>query len=73
MRHQRIHGRIQEDRQRTEDNYRRDGNRDFTGFGFNDGFCCQYRRRAADAATRTDQPAGLFVQPKDLLADKARQ
>ena len=67
------HGRVEENRQRTEDHHSRDGHRHFAGFRLHDRFSCQHRRSPADTATCTNQPAGLFVQPEHFLADKARQ
>lgn len=73
MRNQRVNGRVEENRQRTENDDGRDGNRHFAGFCLNDRLGCQYRGSPADAAAGTNQPTGLFIQPKHFLADKAGQ
>ena len=69
VRQHRIHRRIEEDSQGTENDYRshRDGH--FTGFRLDDRLGSQNCGGAADAATGANQPAGMFVEAEDLLPE----
>ena len=71
MRQQRVHRRVEEDGDGTEDNHCSDGNRHFTGFGFDHRLGGEHGRRAADAAAGADQPAGVFIETKHFLAKEA--
>ena len=71
VRQQRVHRRVEEDGDGTEDNHCSDGNRHFTGFGFDHRLGGEHGRRAADAAAGADQPAGVFIETKHFLAKEA--
>ena len=71
MRQQRVHRRVEENGDGTEDNHCSDGNRHFTGFGFDHRLGGEHGRRAADAAAGADQPAGVFIETKHFLAKEA--
>ncbi len=70
VRQQRVHRRVEEDSDSTEDNHCRHGDRHFTGFGFDDRLGGRDRRGAADAATGADKPAGMFIEPENLLPEE---
>ncbi len=71
MRQQRVHRRVEEDGDGTEDHHRGDGDGHFTGFGFDHRLAGKHCRRAADAAAGADQPAGVLIEPKHFLAEEA--
>ncbi len=70
VRQQRVHRRIEEDGDGTEDNHCSDGNRHFTGFGLTTGSVARHGRRAADAAAGADQPAGVFIETKHFAGPR---
>ena len=71
MRQQRVHRRVEEDGDGTEDHHRGDCDGHFTGFGFDHRLAGEHSRRAADAAAGADQPAGVLIEPKHFLAQEA--
>ncbi len=65
-----VHRRVEEDGDGTEDNHCSDGNRHFTGFGFDHRLGGEHGRRAADAAAGADQQLVCLSRPNTFWPRK---